>query len=126
MNKELSYLNKWFQENKLTVDLTKTNYILFGSQQKLRNTETGGIETQLSLNNGHYIGNVSRTKFLGLVLDENFTWSPHITSVSRKITKCNGNLYRCRRLLSLDILKIYTIVLFIHTSLRNFDLGQYL
>ena len=47
----------------------------------------------------------SRTKFLGLVLDENLTWSSHITSVSRKIAKCIGILYRCRRFLSLDILK---------------------
>ena len=105
LNKELSSLNNWFQANKLTVNLTKTKYILFGSQRKLRNTETGGIETQLSLNNGHYIGNDSRTKFLGLVLDENLTWNPHITSVSRKIAKCIGTLYRCRRFLSLDILK---------------------
>ena len=125
MNKELSSLNKWFQANKLTVNLTKTKYILFGSQQKLRNTETGGIETQLSLNNGHYIGNDSRTNFLGLVLDENLTRNPHIISVSRKIAKCIGILYRCRRFLSLDILKnLYNSFIYPYISYRTLIWGS--
>ena len=33
-------------------------------------------------------------KFLGLVLDENLSWSFHIDSISRKIAKSIGILYR--------------------------------
>lgn len=49
LNKELSSLSDWFQANKLTVNLTKTKHILFGTQQRLKNIAADGIEGQLSV-----------------------------------------------------------------------------
>jgi len=42
-NKELSILNDWFRVNRLTVNVSKTKYIIFGSLQKLRYTITEDI-----------------------------------------------------------------------------------
>ena len=34
--------------------------------------------------------------FLGVILDENLTWKPHIANVSRKISKSIGIIYKAR------------------------------
>ena len=36
------------------------------------------------------------TKFLGVFIDENVTWKAHINSISTKISKSIGILYRTR------------------------------
>ena len=36
------------------------------------------------------------TKFLGVFIDENATWKPHINTISTKISKSIGILYRVR------------------------------
>ena len=49
------------------------------------------------------IDRVRHTTFLGLMLDENLIWSFHIDSISRKIAKWIGILYRARHYLNFDI-----------------------
>ena len=105
LNKELARLEEWFQANKLTVDLSKTKFILFGSRQRLTNSTTTRLEQDLNLKLGRQIDRVTHTKFIGLVLDENLSWSFHIDSISRKIAKSIGILYRARHYLNLDSLK---------------------
>ena len=36
------------------------------------------------------------TKFLGVIIDENVTWKAHINTISTKISKSIGILYRAR------------------------------
>ena len=36
------------------------------------------------------------TKFLGVIIDENVTWKAHINTISTKISKSIGTLYRAR------------------------------
>ena len=111
-NDWLARLEEWFQANKLTINLAKTKFILFCSRQRLANIFPTRLENEFSLKLGSKIDKVSHRKFLGLVLDENLTWSFHIDSISRKISMSIGILYRARHYLSLDIWKILIIVLF--------------
>ena len=85
LNKELARLEEWFQANRLTVNLSKTKFILFGSRQRLTNSTTTRLEQDLNLKLGRQIDRVTHTKFIGLVLDENLSWSFHIDSISRKL-----------------------------------------
>ena len=82
LNKELARLEEWFQANKLTVNLSKTKFILFGSRQRLTNNTTTRLEQDFYLKLGRQIDSVTQTKFLGLVSDENLTWSFHTDSIS--------------------------------------------
>ena len=43
---------------------------------------------------GSPIEQVKENVFLGVVIDENLTWKPHILNVSRKISKFIGILYK--------------------------------
>lgn len=49
LNKDLSNLQDWFRANKLTVNLTKTKYIHFGSKQRIRNVMVNESDLTLTL-----------------------------------------------------------------------------
>ena len=65
------------QTDKLTVNPSKTKFILFGSRQRLTNNTTSGLEQDFCLKLGRQIDRVTHTKFLGLVLDENLKALSH-------------------------------------------------
>ena len=53
--------------------------------------QTLDISIQIDNNN---IDCVKETVFLGVILDEHLSWKPHILSVSRKISKSIGIIYK--------------------------------
>ena len=61
----------------------------------------------------HKLMQVSKTKFLGVIIDNKLTWEHHIAYVKNKISKCIGLLYRARTKVYTSILKLLynTIVL---------------
>ncbi len=88
MNQELQHLSTWFQANKLSLNTSKTNYILFRNKGKV-------IPNNLAIKiNGVKINHVCNTKFLGLHIDETLTWTNHITYISSKISKNIGVIRR--------------------------------
>ena len=73
-------LMDWFRANKLTVNISKTVFISFGTKnEKLEIIELSG-ET---------INHSENTKFLGLWIDEKLNWSKHCNTL---ITKLKRNL----------------------------------
>ena len=80
MNDELNRLTDWFQANKLSLNATKTNYMLF------TNRDTQNLNTTLTLGNS-IINKVKCTKFLGIFIDENLKWNEHTHKVTQKLTR---------------------------------------
>ncbi len=70
VNSELDKLNKWFIINKLSLNVSKTNYILFGNR-KLHS------DLDIKIHNDK-ITRVSETKFLGVWIDEKLNWKRHV------------------------------------------------
>jgi len=59
------------------------------------------LSKSFSLSFGNQIlKQVSETKFLGVYVDENFTWKPHISFVCKQISKSVGIIFRSRYCLS--------------------------
>ena len=82
---DMNRLMKWFQANKLTLNIKKTVCILFqrpGCNKKI----------QIRMENT-VIQNTSETKFLGIWPDENLKWNTHIQKLTLKLTR-NTNLLR--------------------------------
>ena len=101
INIELQEICNWFQANKLSVNATKTNYMVLGTPQSTRKfidinqnidnlndselTSSSDVE-KVKLNikpDGVSLNRVSSTKFLGVIIDENLTWKNHIDAISK-------------------------------------------
>src|SRR6218665_2603534 len=85
MNEELSHVNDLFALNKLSLNLKKTNYILFRSHRKPIPSNT----LTLHINNVE-IPKVSSTKFVGILVDQFLTWSDHISNITSKMSRNVG------------------------------------
>ena len=88
LNSELLSLSEWCKVNKLSINLKKCNFMIFKPRQK-----RGTLDISVVLNN-HIIAQTKEVVFLGVILDENLSWKPHILNVSRKISKSIGIIYK--------------------------------
>ena len=93
LNEDLLNISKWLIANKLTLNMTKTEFMLIGSRQKL-NTVT----TSPALNiNGTPINQVSMSKSLGVLIDAILTWGSHIERLAKKVASGIAAIKRVRQ-----------------------------
>jgi hypothetical protein len=85
---DLNILKNWLDGNKLSINTSKTNYVIFKTQQRKL-----GDYTPPHIN-GDTLKHVVTIKYLGITLDENLTWKTHIENVKNKIIPMTGALYR--------------------------------
>ena len=98
VNRELKEVSNWFQANKLSVNASKTNFMLMGTTyrtNKYVNTFTNGNKFNIILDN-IILERVDRTKFLGLIIDENLTWKYHIDGLTKTISRNCGVLNKLK------------------------------
>ena len=83
LNCDLDNIQKWLISNKLTLNLTKTDYMLIGSQQRLDKI----LETPKILYGEHQIKRVREKTVLGLIIDDQLKWNRHNDEQCKKISK---------------------------------------
>ena len=98
VNRELKQLKKWLDTNKLSLNIDKTNYIIFHSKSKKLPSEP-----LIKIGKKH-IKRVKFVKFLGLLLDENLDWKYHLNELSKKLARTCGIFFKIRYLLPSDVL----------------------
>ena len=102
ISEELGKLQVWFNVNKLSLNIQKTNYMLFGRNMSLSSSE---LSIQI---NGKDIEKVHCTKFLGVLIDSKLNWYDQINRVSDKVSKCLAIMYKAKALLDKNaLLTIY-------------------
>src|ERR1043165_4798785 len=115
VNNELSLAANWFCANKLTLNLDKTNYILFRSHRK----QCPSQYPILSIN-GSPLSRVESTKFLGVYVDQHLTWQDHIKCISSKIAKNIGIIARTAYLLPPSVrIKLYYSLVYPYLAYCN-------
>ena len=98
VNRELILVKKWLDANKLSLNIDKTNYIIFQSSPS-------NIPCHPNIKIGkRHIRRVKFVKFLGLLLDEHLTCKYHLSELSKKLARTCGMFFRIRHLLPLDVL----------------------
>jgi hypothetical protein len=86
VNTELNSINVWLCANKLSLNVEKSNFVLFHpSQRKI------GINFQLSIND-KIIKQCYSVKYLGILIDSNLGWKSQIESIAKKIKRSVGVL----------------------------------
>ena len=97
LNNKLQKIHSWLSANKLTLDIEKTKFMIFHPYQK--------DISRPSLNiNGTELESADHIKCLGVILDENMSWKPHLDMVANKISKYTGILNKLKHYLPVDIL----------------------
>ena len=95
----------WFAVNKLSLNVSKTSYMLFGN-----NTLSGNIDITIS---GVNIDRIWVAKFLGVLIDEKLNWKDHIASVKSKLSKSTAILYKCSQLVDIQSMHILYCSMFL-------------
>ena len=112
MNTELTHITDWFRANKLSLNVSKTNYMLFSSK-------TPSHYNDITIDN-NAIAQVHTTKFLGITIDDKLTWNQHINNITTKASHATGTIYRVRHHLPLHTLKtLYNTLVLPHFSYCN-------
>ena len=105
----------WFKANKLTLNVDKTKFMIFGSNVMLERFQ----DMQLMYGN-NIIERVDEFKYLGVKFDSNLSWSAHVDYLCKNISKRIGIIRRVKHFLPLE-----TIVLLSNALvLQQFDYGS--
>lgn len=113
MNGDLDRLNKWLCNNSLNVNIKKTKYMILKSKHK--NLDTYSHRDLIIDNNK--IEQVIEYKYLGVLIDENLTFSNHASYVTKKISKKVNYVCRMGRdLSSWSKLLVYKTIILPHFS----------
>ena len=103
---------KWLNKNKLSLNLAKTKYMLI--KPNIKNfTKTNNFDIHVS---GVKLERRYSTKYLGLILDEELTWKPHLHYMQKKLAQGVVLMAKIRKYLSnKNLLSLY-YAFFILTS----------
>ena len=97
LNTELVKLQDWFAVNKLSLNILKTNFMIFGN-----------IKTSQDINiriNNELVNRAYSNKFLGVIVDDKLCWREHIHYVKTKLSKNIAILYKVKYKLSCEVLR---------------------
>ena len=118
LNIELNKLSTWFAANRLSLNLSKTNFMVFKPRQKKQS-----FEFQVFIND-QPISQVSETMFLGVFLDDNLCWKPHISLLASKLSKSIGIIHKSRFFLStLSLRTLYNSMILPYLNYCNIAWG---
>ncbi len=101
INEDLHNLCIWLGVNHLSLNIVKSEYMIIGSVQQIRN---------LSREPSLFIGNVKlervkHKKILGITVDENLSWHEHISNTVKKVKSGHSVLRQIRDFVPVDALK---------------------
>ena len=85
INHELKTISNWCKFNKLSLNIDKTNFMIF----KNRHSNKPDLNFKIEIDDKN-IKKVDVTKFLGILIDENLSWKFHTSHISKIVSKYNG------------------------------------
>ena len=97
---EVQKIENWVIANKLTINYSKSNFILFSNQSQDNKNENLYIRAL----NGTF-KELTSVKYLGVIVDNKLSWNQHTQSVVKKVDYCKRHHQQLRHYASLSILK---------------------
>ena len=97
LNEEISKIYCWLLSNRLTLNTAKSKFMIFFKHPK--------VIPRLNLKiAGNTIEQVAEFNFLGINIDQNITWKPHVTKTAIKISRVIGVLNKLKHIFPQHIL----------------------
>ena len=89
-NQDLSFLSKWLRSNKISLNTSKTEIIIFRPKRKT-------IQKHLNFRiSGQQIKTSTHVKYLGIHLDQHLDWNLNMTKLQSKLNRAIGLLSKIR------------------------------
>ena len=86
LNFELDNIYRWLVANRLTLNVSKTEYMIIGSRHNL-----GKIKKDPTIKIGsETVNRVHTSKSLGVIIDDKLKWENQIDSISKKVSRGIG------------------------------------
>ena len=89
MSHDMNILKDWFRANQLSLNISKTNLMLFWPKGKMMIVTIDGLT----------ILQVHKTRFLGVILDDELSWTSHINHIRDKL-RANKHLMQVGKISS--------------------------
>ena len=99
INSEMLKIHNWMVSNKLSINYSKTKYMLFHRQRNQH-------PFSLYINNKR-IDKVNCIKYLGVKIDDKLTWRKHIKYIEGKLSSACGAIYRLRQYVGQECLRTF-------------------
>ena len=108
LNADLAAITSWLHDNKLTLNVTKSKFMVIGGRNKLSQFNDIAIVA-----NNDQLENVTKLKYLGVIINQHLTWHDHMKQLQSKIAKRLGVLEQIKHLFLVYARRIYvsTIVI---------------
>ncbi len=116
LNNELKHIFEWLCANRLSLNVSKTEFIIFRPPRADLNHR---IILKL---NGTRIFESKKIKHLGVILDDRLRWNHHINELTKKLNRAIGMIYKIRQNCTKQVLLSLYYSLF-HSHL-SFSLGK--
>ena len=109
----LKNIDNWMVANKLSININKTNYILFQTPKFQASKVVSNLQLRLRNN---VVEKVSSARFLSVIINENLSWKNHIDMmIKHKMRAGLGAVMRIRSFLSpKTMLNLYHSLLLSH------------
>lgn len=108
VNRELLHVSNWLKSNKLTLNISKTHFMVSHTNMM----RPPDIEIKID---NHAINQTNETRFLGIIFDSKLNWHSHLYDLRIKISKISGVLYKIRHFLNSNCLRqIYLSIVYPH------------
>ena len=96
---DLPILNKWLKANKISLNASKTEYLIFRNPKKMIN-----FDLKLKLD-GHKLIPSKYVKYLGVLIDPLLNWSYHVNLLAPKLSRAIGMLSKIRHYVDQYVLR---------------------
>ena len=108
VNKELKKLSLWLNANRLALNISKTNFVIFAAKNKpLKNVTV--LINKKAIQQNEYV------KYLGILIDSQLTFKHHIANIVKKVSRVTGLMYKIRNFVDNKTLKmIYYSLIYPH------------
>ena len=104
IQKSADELVEWSEFNHMSLHPKKTKSMLIATRQKRQNLPSNPQTLQI---NGNNIEEVNSHKVLGVVIDNNLSWSEHVSKICKSISKKVYQLSKIKHFLDLHTRKIF-------------------
>ena len=113
VNLELNKIYTWLSENRLSLNVSKTNCMIFCNHSKLSSKL---CRPKLFIN-GIEVEYVAKFNFLGILIDETLSWKCHVAYIHKKILSVSGILNKMKYCLPVYVKRyIYSALVNCHLN----------